>query len=161
MDDKQKHAAMSGDSGLVEIWFQIEKDADGYPESKSWEGLLSRPEGGAFRLVSVPFYLKKVSRGDLVAARNGEFLEFSRVLERGRHNTYRLLLKQKLPDDPVRTVRELVNMGLSVEEEVGILLAVDVPPSVNQAEIDSYLLTQAQSGRWEMQDSFLSTVETT
>jgi hypothetical protein len=160
MEEKQKHARFD-DSELVEVWFKIEKDADGYPESKSWEGLLSRPEGEAFRLLSVPFYLKNVSRGDLVAATTGQFLEFNRVLERGGHNTYRLLLKQALPDDPGRTVDELVKMGLAVEEEKGILLAVDVPQSVNQTEIDSYLVAQAKSGRWEMQDGFLSTIETT
>ena len=110
MEEKQKHTSRTDDSGLIEVWFKIEKDADGYPESKSWEGLLTRPEGEAFRVLSVPFYLKNVSRGDLIAATSGQFLEFRRVLGRGGHNTYRLLLKHVLPDDPTRTVDELVSV---------------------------------------------------
>jgi hypothetical protein len=160
-EEMQKHSRF-GDSELVEVWFKIEKDADGYPESKNWEGLLTRPEGDGFcRLLSVPFYLKNVSRGDLVAAASGRFLEFSRILERSGHNTYRLLLKEVPPSDLARTVDELLKMGLAVEEEKGILLAVDVPPSANQAEVDSYLVAEAKSGRWEMQDGFLSSIETT
>jgi len=160
MQDRQEHINGTNDSRLVEIWFEIEKDADGYPESKSWEGLLAKPEGQNFRLISVPFYLKNVSRGDLVAASSGQCFAFVRVLDRGGHNTYRLLLKHILPDDPAGTINELVAMGLAVEESNGILLAVDVPPSVNQSEIDSYLMAQEQLNRWEMQDGFLSSIDT-
>lgn len=155
MDEQQKHNVGSCDSDLVEVWFKIEKDAEGFPESKSWEGLLARPEGDAFRLVSIPFYLNNVSRGDLVAAEDGQFLAFSHVLERGGHNTYRILLRQLLPDDPASTLKELIKKGLAVEVEHDSFLAIDAPPSINQAEVDSYLVAESESGRWEMQDGFL------
>jgi hypothetical protein len=139
---------------LVEIWFTIEKDADGFPESKSREGLLAFRRGDNYTIESVPFYLKNVSRGDLVSATGEESFEFDRVIERGGHFTYRLLLRQFRPDDPVHTIDELEKMGLAVEEEHGTLLAVDVPPSVDQEGIDSYLVREADLGRWEMQDGF-------
>lgn len=156
MKDVQKHQPPTPNPELVEVWFKIEKDADGYPETKTWEGLLARPEGTHFRLVSVPFYLKNVSRGDLVAALKREFLEFSEVISRGGHNTYRLLLKQLQPGEPSRIINELVERGLAIEEEHGFFLAVDVPPSVDQVAVDSYLVEATQAGRWEMQDGFLS-----
>jgi hypothetical protein len=151
---------------LVEIWFRIEKDKDGYPESKTWEQLLARPtqQVDQFRLESVPFYLKNVSRGDLVKAKivnndQGEIFEFDSVVSHEGHNTYRLLLKEKRPDDPDFTVNELIKIGLAVEEQHGNFLAVDVPTTVDQTAVDDYLVAESESGRWEMQDGYLHSIK--
>lgn len=37
-----------------------------------------------------------------------------------------------------------------------IFFAVDVPPSVNQNEIDEYLIGEAESGRWGLEDGFVA-----
>jgi hypothetical protein len=51
---------------------------------------------------------------------------------------------------------------LTVERnEAGILLAVDVPPSAAQQDIDAYLIANQTAGRWQMQDGYLGSVETT
>jgi hypothetical protein len=155
-----------GSSGyLVEVWFPIEKDEDGYPESKAWEQLLASPtqQIDQFIIESVPFYLKTVSRGDLIKTKTTEIdgreiFEFGGVVEHGGHNTYRLLLKEKRPNDPISTIDELVEKGLAVEEENGNFLAVDVPPSVDQLAIDQYLAAESNSGRWEMQDGYLQNI---
>ena len=56
-------------SEAVEIWFKIEKDAEGYPESQDWEELWGTPvEGGSFRLNSTPFFVKDIAAGDVVSA---------------------------------------------------------------------------------------------
>jgi hypothetical protein len=71
----------------VEIWFRIEKDKDGYPRSKSWEQLLGWPvreRDDYFSIESIPFFVKGISRGDIVLAKvthnsevqEGEFFEF-------------------------------------------------------------------------------------
>lgn len=156
----------------VEVWFPIEKDQDGYPESKRWEQLLARPlleRDDYFQIESIPFFLKNVSCGDVVRAKTvtnteiqeGEVFEFDAVLDRGGHNTYRLLLKRKHPDDPQFTENELMNKGLAVEEQHGDFLAVDVPPSVDQQAIDAYLVAESESGRWELQDGYLHSIKTT
>lgn len=152
----------------VEIWFRIEKGSDGYPRSKSWEQLLAHPvtaRDDYFEIASIPFFLKNVSRGDIVKAttvvetevQNDEIFEFDSIIERGGHNTYRLLVKK---EDSGGTVKELQARGLAVEEESGGLLAVDVPPSVNQRAVDSFLVKESESGRWQMQDGFLYTIKT-
>ena len=153
-----------GTNYLVEIWFEIEKDVDGYPASKTSEQLLARPteKVDEFRIESVPFFLKNVSLGDVVRAKNteleeGSIFRFDSVVARGGHNTYRLLLTTKRPDDPDFTVNELIKRGLAVEEENGNFLAVDVPPSVDQQAIDEYLVAQTNLGRWELQDGYLRT----
>jgi hypothetical protein len=156
----------------VEIWFRIEKDNSGYPSSKEWEQLLARPlleRDDYFQIESIPFFLKNISRGDTVRAKTvvnaeiqeGEIFEFDSILDRGGHNTYRLLLKKKLPDDPQFTENELLKKGLTFEEQYGDFIAVDVPPSVDQHAIDTYLVAESDSGRWELQDGYLHTIRTT
>lgn len=155
----------------VEVWFRIQKDDEGYPRSKTWEQLLARPvleSDNFFQIESVPFYLKNVSRGDIVKARavlnrelgEEEVFEFDSTIERGGHNTYRLLLRKMSPGDPGSTVNELLKKGLMIEEQEGGFIAVDVPPSADQPAVDSYLVDGSKSGRWEMQDGCLQTVRT-
>lgn len=156
---------------LVEIWFRVEKDHDGFPQSTDWEQLLGRPQperDDYFEIESVPFYLRIVSRGDIVQANishnpaisDEEIFEFSKVVKRGGHNTYRLLLKSKRPDDPESTQDELMEKGLTVEIKDDDFLAIDVPPSVDQKAIDEYLLREKEAGRWSMQDGYLHGVAT-
>jgi len=161
-----------GGDYLVEVWFRIEKDEHGYPASKEWEQLLARPLSNRddyFQIESTPFFLKNVSRGDIVRAKtvtnpeiqNDDVFEFDAVLDRGGHNTYRLLLRKKRPDDPQFTENELLKKGLAVEEQYGDFFAVDVSPSVDQQAIDSYLVAESDSGRWELQDGYLHSIRTT
>jgi len=156
----------------VEIWFRITKDESGYPASKEWEQLLAAPvveRPDWFRIASVPFYLRDVSLGDLVQTKTvrhlelgkEEVFEFEKIIERGGHNTYRLLLRKKNENDPEFTTAELIGKGLAIEERDGDFFAVDVPPSLNQQMIDSFLVAEANAGRWEMQDGYLHSVNTT
>ena len=156
----------------VEIWFRIEKDKGGYPTSKSWEQLLARPlseRDDYFQIESIPFFLKNISCGDIVRAKTvknseiqeGEIFEFDTVLDRGGHNTYRLLLRKKHPDDPQFTESELLKKGLAIEEQDGDFFAVDVPPSVDQQAIDAYLVAESDTGRWELQDGYLHSIKIT
>lgn len=160
MSDRQNHPNSSPKSDWVEIWFTISKDADGYPESKSWEGLWAAPMGELFEIQSVPFYLKNVSRRDVVLVEKNEFLRFVSVAKHGGHNTYRLLMGDSSSTQVKEAMAELEAKGLIVElNEAGILLAVDVPASAPQSEIDEYLISQKEKGRWEMQDGYLSSVQ--
>jgi hypothetical protein len=67
------------------------------------------------------------------------------------------------PADEIEpAISELEARGLTVEKnEAGILLAVDVPPSVAQHEIDAHLTANETAGRWQMQDGYLGSIETT
>jgi hypothetical protein len=161
MNEKQTHEGIAPADGLVEVLFPTEKDAEGYPETRSWEGMLSRRSTEGFVLDNVPFYLKDVSRGDTVAAVEDDFLRFSHVIARGGHNTYRLLMSDVPDSDIRRAIADLEKLGLAVERsENKFLLAVDVPPSINQQEIDDYLVEGQELGRWQMQDGFLSSIKT-
>ncbi|MEO6394168.1 MAG: DUF4265 domain-containing protein [Pyrinomonadaceae bacterium] len=151
----------------VEIWFPVEPDSDGFPSDIRWEQLMASPvveDENFFQLESIPFYLKNVSRGDIVEAleRPGNELdgvsrfEFEKVICRGGHNTYRLLLKMTHVDDPSYTENELLSLGLCVESQFGDFFAVDVPNSVDQGAIDAFLISGVKSERWGMQDGFIN-----
>lgn len=153
----------------VEVWFFIEKDEEGYPRSKDWERLLAWPileRDDYFSIENIPFFVKGISRGDIVRAivtndsevHDEEFFKFDSVVDRGGHNTYRLLLRNKRSDDPEFTENELLQKGLTVEIEDGEFFAVDVPPWVDQKEIDDYLISESNSGRWGLQDAYLHSV---
>jgi hypothetical protein len=150
----------------VEVWFRITKDSEGFPKSRNWEQLLALPllkREDYFQIESVPFFLKNVSRGDIIQARESKdvepdgrsVFEFEKVIDRQGHNTYCLFLKRKHSDDPDYTIDELISKGLAVEQEGMDLLAVDVPPTVDQSAIDKYLVAECEAGRWEMQDGCL------
>lgn len=161
MEKRQRHAQSDTRQGtLKEVWFPIEKDVDGYPKSRSWEGLWARVTGEGYEILSISFYLKNISRGDFVFVAEGDFLCFTKVAKRGGHNTYRLLMQEATPQQVKDAISELQSRGLTVElNETGILIAVDVPPSVPQQEIDAYLISSKEAGRWQMQDGYLSSVK--
>ena len=150
----------------VEVWFRIEKDEDEYPSSKNWEQLLAWPvleSDRCFRLESIPFFVKGVSRADIIEAKvsensevqEGEFFEFERVVERGGHNTYRILLRENRPNDPALTKQELLGRGLALEIEGDDFFSIDVPPNVDQKEIDEFLISESESGRWGLDHGFV------
>jgi uncharacterized protein DUF4265 len=157
-----------GGDYFVEVWFPVEPDHDGYPKNVRWEQLLGRPiaeDVNVFRLDSVPYYLRDVSLGDVVRAGVRADCEisnayvFETVVERGGHNTYRLLLKALRDGDPDATVDELVERGLAVEIQYGDFIAVDVPPTVDQEAIDDYLVGESDAGRWALQYACIQTPE--
>lgn len=92
-----------------------------------------------------------------MAAEKADFLRFTHVVERGGHNTYRLLMDKAPENEIEKAQRELQARGLTVERnEAGILLAVDVPPCEAQDEVDRYLTENKESGRWQLQDGHLN-----
>ncbi len=80
-------------------------------------------------------------------------LEFDSVVRRGGHSTYRILLLKKHPEDPRHTMDGLIALGLSVEEDAG-LLAVDVPPDVSLDGIREYLFEGIDTERWEVDEAY-------
>jgi Domain of unknown function (DUF4265) len=138
----------------VKVLFRLEKDEDGYPPVEV-ESLWGLRRGEGIELDNIPFFAKGVAVGDIVKTTRGSdgALEFESVVRRGGHSTYRILLIEKQPDDPRRTMEELITKGLSVEEDAG-LLAVDVPPEIALGPVRDYLFEGIDSGRWEVEEGY-------
>jgi hypothetical protein len=140
---------------MVEVWFKIKKDFDGFPKTRDWEGLQCRQKGNIYEVRSVPFYLKEVAYGDRVFVRKNQkgYLEFESVESRGGYSVFRLWLLRE-EDNALQVVKELVDLGLLVERD-GRLIAMSVPPTRNVDQIVSYILAGKASGRWGAQDGYL------
>ena len=143
------------DEKPVEVFFRLQKDADGYPPVEV-ESLWAIPREDGFELDNIPFYATGVALGDVVSVNSADDggLEFREVVRRGGHSCYRIWLLRKRPDDPQFTFDELNNLGLKVEIDLNGLLAVDVPPSVSLDLIDRLLVQEKNSGRWGLQDGY-------
>lgn len=141
--------------GYIEVWFPIEKDADGYPQSRDWEGLLCVRTGKEYKVQSVPFYLKNVAYGDTVTAQLSSegYLRFSGVVRRGGFSIYRLLVRNEVNVDEI--IDALVEMDALVERD-GNQLAIAAPPGEKQDKIVDFILEGRRTDRWGAQDGYIA-----
>ena len=139
----------------VKVFFRLERDKDGYPPEEV-EALWAIPRPEGLELDSIPFYARGIALGDVVhanvAADGG--LEFDRVVRRGGHSTYQVLLRERRPDDPQFTIDEFRSLGLAVESDLPYLLAVDVPPSVCLEKAEEFLFAGEDSNRWGLREGY-------
>lgn len=140
-----------------EVWFAIEKDANGFPKTRDWEGLhcevVSKKEN-FFKVKNVPFYLKDISYEDVIKAKLSPagYLEFDCVIKRSGWSVYRLLLKNP---SVLKTIVELSKaMGLQVEQDES-LMALAVPPSADSDAVIDFILSGKKRGDWGAQDGFI------
>lgn len=140
-------------SANVEIWFPIEKDKDGYPKTRDWEGLWCEPLERGFRVKNVPFYLTNVAPEDVVLAEptSEGYLRFQSVVQRGKYSVYRLLIYEQ--PDVQETVSRLQQLGALVDAD-DKLIAVGVGPET-QEETVRFIISGKESGRWGAQDGYI------
>lgn len=155
--EKSKRHALKSDA-WVEVWFKVKKDERGYPKSVDWEGLWAEPDGKeAFRIRSVPFFVRDVSFGDSVHTKKtrSATYEFSKVVARSGHSTYRILLSDGYGRNLDRVVRKLSSLGARVEVDLGCLLAIDAPPAKRE-KIWKYIKGGYEKKYWDEDDGFLA-----
>jgi hypothetical protein len=145
------------DNLVVEVWFAIEKDAEGYPKSRDSEGLLCKPldaECSKCTVASVPFYLRNIAYGDIISTQdNGTgSVEFKEVVKRGGYSIYRILLHESAKKDEL--MDKLFDFGTVLEHE-GDLIAVAVPPTVKSDLVVDYILEGKGKGFWGAQDGYI------
>jgi hypothetical protein len=143
----------------VEVWFQIEKDADGYPASRDSEGLLCLPldaECTQCRIRSVPFYLKNVAYGDVVKTRENPsgYLEFAEVVKRGGSSVYRLLLHESAKARKDEYIKALLDFDVLLEHD-GDLIAIAAPPDADSDALVEYILQGKATDAWGAQDGYI------
>jgi hypothetical protein len=140
----------------VKINFRLERDSDDYPP-QDIESMWAVPLGnGSYRLDNVPFFVRGVSSEDVVLAKREEGeLFFARLVEAGGHSTVRVLVSNQGETQAVRD--ELRALGCSSERtHVPGLIAVDIPPSVQYADVRVFLAKGEQNGRWEFEEGCIA-----
>ena len=146
------------DDVVVEVRFEIIKDADGYPESRSAEALLCKPmdpECKTCVVRSVPFFLKHVAYGDTITttADPEGCLHFKTVTGRGGYSVYRVFLQD--PSQKDKVIERLLDFDALVESE-GNLVALAVPPTADSDALVDYILAGKERGSWGAQDGYIS-----
>lgn len=147
-----------GENLVVEVVFQIDKDAEGYPKSRDFEALLCKPLNAECSLCvinSVPFYLRNVAYGDTIRTKDDatNSLSFERVVRRGGYSVYRVLLHDAAKKHDL--INRLVEFDVLVEQD-GNLIAFAVPPTADSEAIVDYVLEGKRKGYWGAQDGYVS-----
>jgi hypothetical protein len=143
---------------FVEVRFEIVKDADGYPESRSAEALLCKPSDPECKtcvVKSIPFFLKDVAYGDTISTTTDPegCLHFEAVIGRGGYSIYRLFLHDSSQKETL--IRRLLDFDTLVESE-GDLVALAVPPTTDADAVVDYILAGKERGAWGAQDGYIS-----
>jgi hypothetical protein len=144
-------------SELVRIVVPLEREpGDGGPED---EWLWAEPLGsGRYRIESPPFFAYGLSYGDLVRApEGGDLPRVEDVEHKSGHRTLRVALDPGWDlDRPelVRLAAELEGIGCALDTLPPKLVAIDVPPEVEVADVVQRLQTTARDGIliWEWAD---------
>ena len=136
----------------TKIEFRLTRDADGYPPF-DWEGIWAEPCGDdRWRLDNVPFFVYDVNNRDVVTVERVDAkLVFADVVERGGHQTLRIIFEDLSTVDAVRT--KLAQLGCSTEASNSRrLVAVDVKPDVVMSDVRAYLDEEAIRSGLEYED---------
>jgi Domain of unknown function (DUF4265) len=147
----------SQENVVVEVRFEIEKDAEGYPKSRDSEALLCKPMDSECKtcvIASVPFYLRNVAYADTIKTREDPpgCLQFGEVAKRGGYSVYRILLHDQTKKDAL--VSRLLDFDVLLERDSN-LIAIAVPPTSDSDAIVDYLLDGKRRGLWGTQDGYI------
>jgi hypothetical protein len=109
-----------------------------------------------YEIDNIPFYVKELALGDVVAARPDAsgVLWYSELIQPGGHSTIHLWFSREEDVEPEReTLRQ---MGCASEvSDLPRLVAVDVPPDAPYEKVRAFLEQGEAAGRFEYQEACL------
>jgi hypothetical protein len=143
------------DENYKKVVFHLEQDEDGYPPD-AWESLWAyETEPGLYSIDNIPFFVKGISSGDVVAAeREGKELRFKELIRPSANSVFRLYLSD-VSDVPAARER-LRELGCESEQShIPKLIAVEIPGAVSMAPVVALFDEGVKSGRWEYEEGVL------
>ena len=148
--------ARPNEKWLARICFPLtaEDSQDGVDAENLW----SEDRGdGSYVIDNIPFYAYEISNGDLVSARDVDGrLFFERVLERGGHSTYRVLVKNQAgfeSDGFRRLWKSLQALGCSNEVAKCRWIAIDVPKISDPDAVCKILELGEEESVWTFEEA--------
>lgn len=109
-----------------------------------------------YEIDNIPFYVKSLAVGDLIAARRDEngLLWFTELIKPSGHTTIQILFSRQEDIAPFRAL--LRQVGCKSEgSDVPELIAVDIPPAVKYEEVKKLLDEGEREGRFVYQEACL------
>lgn len=140
---------------LVKVRFELppEDRAHGVETESLWAQVTG---DGRYRIDNIPFYAYDISLGDVVTGTvDGDRIAFQRVLERGGHSTYRILVKDERGYESPAFLegwRELENHGCSYEVAKRRWIAIDVPSAADVFAVYRILEDGENRGLWSFEE---------
>ena len=137
------------------IRFPLEPDSDGYPPVGAESLWAYECEPGLYSVDNIPFYVKGISSGDIVAADVYDgMLEFQQLVRPSENSVFRLIL-QNVTD--VQKARDSFRqLGCSTElSNIPGLFSLEIPGSVPFEPVAALLDAGLESGRWEYEEGVL------
>jgi Domain of unknown function (DUF4265) len=140
-------------SRRVKVYFPLSQDEYGYPPMKS-EFLWCVPTvRGTYIVDNIPFFIRDISLEDEISAeKSGRVLRFSRLLNKSRNSTVRVLLKKPDLTDMIRERLDNLGCGTELMDDLS-LLAITMPPESLIAEALSFLDEQSEQGNIGIEES--------
>jgi hypothetical protein len=139
----------------VKIGFHLDQDEDGYPPITR-ENLWAVDLGnGRYRIDNIPFYVRGISDGDVIAAKMEEDgrLVFSKLVEASSNSTFRLIVSDESETPKVRKMfreldcpSELVSHGL---------ISIHIPGSIVMKPIATLIEQGEENGQWSFEEGAL------
>ena len=142
-------------SGDEKIAFQLERDEHGYPPA-DWEHLWAEMlSDGSYEIGNTPFFVRGISIGDVVTAREeDDMLVFQDLVRASGHSTIRVVVADVAEMPSLQEA--LQALGCAIEmSHLPNLLSVDVPEDVDYAIVRAYLKRGEREGRWEYEEGAL------
>jgi hypothetical protein len=161
-DGVKLHACERDD--LIRVLFELAPDADdpNWPPSTA-ETMWAEPVGvGRALLRNIPFFVVGVAYDDLVSLKRGDGadngpLRVDRVVQHRGHSTYRVVL-QSAADPAVFDIwwKRLEDLGCWYERANSVLVAIDMPQSVDVRKAYDILQQGEADGAWDFEEGFYS-----
>lgn len=130
-----------------------QSDWHGYATETVWGELVSTD---TYRIMNTPFFAKGVSFEDTVLIRESAGnLFFERIIARGSHSTYRILVNEEIDKLTLKKYWEPLEILGCTYESMQLrllLLAVDVPPTANIYEVYDLLKMGETENVWGFEE---------
>ncbi|GGX16776.1 DUF4265 domain-containing protein [Streptomyces chartreusis] len=161
MSESSERPVSASGADLFKVAFDLEAEREDWPPV-SVERLWGEKTEVRFeiRVVNTPFFVPGIAYGDLIRVRpdnERRELVFESFASESGHSTIRVVfLRRNLRESVENQFRDA---GCSWETTSRFnLLAVDIPPTVNYAEVRPWLAQRRESGDLEFQESAISTL---
>jgi hypothetical protein len=153
---------MTADEKMVRIFFELEREDDWPPASVESVWAKSTDDPNRYMIQNTPFFVFGATLGDVVTAEyrepelEGELgqLWFQARVEWGGHALMRLIFRNREAKDEI--VAWLNQAGCICEGfPTYSMVALSVPPEVDQGAIQAYLLQREQAGDIYVEEAIL------
>jgi Domain of unknown function (DUF4265) len=139
----------------AKMLFRLDRDDEGYPPVDIERLWCEEIGAGEFTLDNIPFFTRQATLGDVVEGqRLGDEIFYLSTLERSQNSLLRVVFFDGR--DPSALRAELAKLGCSSEQShLQSLIAVNVPPSVNIADVRNLLNEGCEKGFWDYEEPIL------